>query len=301
MAGGLAPTTPVAATRWGTRPEQRTVRTTLAGLADAAVQSPSVLVIGEVAGLEFGWFERRPLFGRSVVVTRSRTQASALASKLAELGADVIEVPTIDIADPGDGGVALADAASRAATYHWVVFTSTNAVERFGAHLHDARAFGAARVAAVGSATADALTARNVVPDLVPERFVAESLVDAFPDGPGRVLLPQAADARAALADGLRAKGWVVDVVEAYRTVTGTPSPEALAAAKDADAITFTSSSTVTGYLAVAGDDAVPPVVASIGPITSRAAAELGIDVTVEADPSTVDGLVEALLAALGS
>jgi uroporphyrinogen-III synthase len=183
-----------------------------------------------------------------------------------------------------------------------VVFTSANAVERFVAQLRDARAFGAARVAAVGTATAEALGAANVVADLVPERFVAEALVDAFPDAPdggARVLVPQAADARTVLAEGLRAKGWYVDVVEAYRTVPGRPSASVLAAAREADAITFTSSSTVTGYVGVAGADAVPPVVASIGPVTSATAKEHGIDVAIEADPSTVEGLVAALLVAL--
>jgi uroporphyrinogen III methyltransferase/synthase len=301
MAGGLAPSTPVAATRWGTRPEQRTVRTTLAGLAEAEIASPAVLVIGEVAALDFGWFEQRPLFGRRVVVTRSRTQASGLVASLAALGADVVELPTIDIADPSDDGAALRKAAVDVDSYDWVVFTSTNAVERFFAELRDARAFGPAKVAVVGAATADALAARNVVADLVPERFVAEAVVDAFPVGPGRVLLPQAAGARPVLAAGLRDKGWVVDVVEAYRTVPARPGDAALRAAAAADAITFTSSSTVTGYLDLAGSEAVPPVVASIGPITSRTAKEHGIDVTVEADRSTVDGLVEALLRALAA
>jgi uroporphyrinogen III methyltransferase/synthase len=301
MRGGLAADTPVAATRWGTRPEQRTVRTTLGALAGAEIESPAVLVIGDVAALDFGWFEQRPLFGRRIVVTRARTQVSELAATLAAYGADVIEVPTIEVAEPSDGGAGLARAAACVDAYDWVVFTSTNAVERFCTPLRDARAFGRAQVAAVGSATADALRDRNVVADLVPERFVAESLVDAFPAGSGRVLLPQAAGARPVLADGLRAKGWHVDVVEAYRTVTGRPSEAALRAAATAHAITFTSSSTVTGYLEVAGLDAVPPVVASIGPITSRAAKELGVDVTIEADPSTVDGLVEALLRAFAS
>ena len=301
VAGGLPASTPVAATRWGTHPEQRTVRTTLAGLAAAEIESPAVLVIGEVAALDFGWFAQRPLFGRRIVVTRARTQASGLAAALADLGADVVEVPTIDVADPSDDGAALRKAAAEVDAYDWVVFTSTNAVARFFTEVRDARAFGQAKVAVVGAATGDALLARNVVADLVPERFVAESLVEAFPAGPGRVLLPQAAGARAVLADGLRAKGWEVDVVEAYRTVPGRPADAALRAAATADAITFTSSSTVTGYLDLAGSDQVPPVVASIGPITSRTAREHGIDVTVEADPSTVEGLVEALLRVLGS
>jgi uroporphyrinogen III methyltransferase/synthase len=304
QAGGLPGDTPVAATRWGTRPDQRTTRTTLAGLAGADIASPSVLVIGAVAELDLGWYEHRPLFGRRVVVTRARTQSSGLAARLADLGAEVVEVPTIEITAAADGGAALAASTERVASCDWVVFTSANAVERFVAHLRDSRQFGAARVAVIGTATSEALAAVHVVADLVPDRFVAEALLDAFPDAPaggGRVLLPQAADARPVLAEGLAAKGWYVDVVEAYRTVTGSPSERALRAAREADAITFTSSSTVTGYLEVAGPDAVPPVVASIGPITTATAKELGIAVTVEADPSTVEGLVDAVLRALGS
>jgi uroporphyrinogen III methyltransferase/synthase len=301
IAGGLPGSTPVAATRWGTRVEQRTVRTTLAELGATEIESPAVIVIGAVAELDFGWYEHRPLFGRRVVVTRARTQASGLAAELAALGAEVIEVPTIDIADPADGGAALAEAARTASSYDWVVFTSTNAVDRFFATVRDARSLGAAKVAVVGSATGDALASHHVVADLVPERFVAEALLDVFPAGSGRVLLPQASGARPVLTDGLREKGWTVDVVEAYRTVTASPDPGALEAARAADAITFTSSSTVTGYLEVAGLDALPPVVASIGPITSRTAKELGVEVTVEADPSTVAGLVDAVVRALGS
>jgi uroporphyrinogen III methyltransferase/synthase len=297
QAGGLPGGTPVAATRWGTRPEQRTVRTTLAGLAAADIASPSVLVIGAVADLDLAWYEARPLFGKRVVVTRARTQSSGLAAKLAGLGAEVVEVPTIAIDDPADGGAALAASAERVGTYDWVVFTSANAVERFVAHLRDARQFGSARIAVIGTATAEALAASSIVPDLVPDRFVAESLVESFPEGTGRVLVSQAAGARAVLAEGLRAKGWDVDVVEAYRTVTGSPSERALRRAAEAHAVTFTSSSTVTGYLEVGG--AVPPVVASIGPITSATCRERGIEVTVEADPSTIDGLVDALVAVL--
>jgi uroporphyrinogen III methyltransferase/synthase len=297
QAGGLPPDTPVAATRWGTRPEQRTVRTTLAGLGAAEIQSPAVLVIGAVADLDLAWYEARPLFGKRVVVTRARTQASGLASKLAELGAEVVEVPTIAIDDPADGGAALAASAERVATYDWVVFTSANAVERFVGHLRDARQFGTARIAVVGTATAAALAAFHVVPDLVPDRFVAESLVESFPEGTGRVLVPQAAEARPVLVDGVRAKGWDVDVVEAYRTVTGRPTDRELRRAAEAHAVTFTSSSTVTGYLEVGGT--VPPVVASIGPITSETCREHGIAVTVEADPSTVAGLVAAVVAVL--
>jgi uroporphyrinogen III methyltransferase/synthase len=299
QAGGLAADTPVAAITWGTHADQSTVRTTLAGLAGAEIHSPAVIVVGQVAGLDLSWFENRPLFGKRVVVTRARAQASALSSKLAALGADIVEVPVVELDEPEDGAVALVRAATEVHTYDWVVFTSTNAVDRFVQHLRDARAFGAAQIAVVGSGTADALARFHVVADLVPERFVAEALVDAFPDGSGRVLVPQAADARPVLADGLRAKGWTVDVVEAYRTLAGSPTPAAITAAREADAITFTSASTVKNYLDAAGPDAVPRKVVTIGPITTRAAKEAGLEVTAEADPSTIDGLVDAVVETL--
>ena len=296
MRAGLAPSTPVASVQWGTRPEQRTVRTTLGGLADAPLESPSTIVIGAVAALDLAWFARRPLFGKRIVVTRAREQASQLVARLQDLGAETVELPTIETADPSDGGAALQAAADAVADYDWVVFTSVNAVSRFVPLLHDARSFGAARVAVVGPGTADRLAAANVVADLVPDQFVAEALLDAFPAGPGRVLIPQASDARDVLAVGLRAKGWAVEVVEAYRTERAQPSPAALAAAAEADAVTFTSSSTVTNYLAIAGADAVPPVVACIGPITAATARDAGLDVTVDAEVHTVEGLVDALL-----
>lgn len=296
MRAGLDPSTPVVSVQWGTRPEQRTVRTTLGGLAAASVESPATIVIGPVAALDLEWFERRPLFGRRVVVTRAREQASELVHRLHDLGAETVELPAIEVRDPADGGVALRAAADAVATYDWVVFTSANAVDRFVPLLRDARAFGAARVAAIGPGTAERLRDANVAADLVPERFVAESLLDAFAPGPGRVLLPRAAVARDVLPDGLRSAGWTVDVVEAYRTEHVSPPPVALEAARHADAITFTSSSTVTNYLAAAGADAVPPVVACIGPITAATARQAGLTVTIEAEVHTVEGLVEALL-----
>ncbi len=299
QAGGLPADTPVAAIRWGTRPGQRTVRTTLGEMAGAVLEPPVTIVIGKVAGLDLRWFEGRPLFGRKVVVTRARAQASNLVARLSALGAETVELPTIEITDPADGGEALREAAGRVARYDWVVFTSVNAVDRLFGYLHDARAFGRAGVAAIGPGTAGALAARGVVADLQPASAVAESLVESFPSGAGRVLLPQAAAARPVLADGLRAKGWKVDVVEAYRTVPARPSHDALAAAAKADAIAFTSSSTVTSWLALAGADALPPVVACIGPVTAATAAEHGVPVSVVAGEHTVEGLVDALVAAL--
>ena len=300
MAGGAPADTPVAAIRWGTRPDQHTTRTTLADLHACPLEPPVTIVIGQVAGLDLPWFESRPLFGRRVVVTRARHQASGLVERLRGVGAETVEVPTIEIADPDDGGEALRTAAARVRDYDWVCLTSPNAVERFLACFHDARAFGDVRVAAIGPGTAAALASAGIVADLVPERSLAEGLVATFPRGPGRVFLPQAADARPVLADGLMAKGWTVTVGHAYRTVPTTPSADLIASAAKADAIAFTSASTVRSYLAAAGPAAVPPVVACIGPVTAAAAEAEGVPVTVTATDHTLDGLVAALVRVLG-
>jgi uroporphyrinogen III methyltransferase / synthase len=301
QAGGLPGDTPVAAVTWGTRPEQVTVRATLATIASAPVRSPAVFVIGRVAAEDLTWFERRPLFGTRVVVTRTRSQASELSARLRDLGADPIEVPTIQVVDPDDGGAALRDAAAFLAGngYEWLVLTSPNGVERTFAEVPDVRSV-RAKVAAIGPGTADALARHRVVADLVPERFVAEGLLDVFPSGTGRVLVARAAVARDVLPDGLRAKGWEVDVVDAYRTVAAEVDAETLARAASADAITFTSSSTVDRWLDLAGVEGTPKVVACIGPITAATARGRGLDVTVEAGTHTIDGLVEALVAHVG-
>jgi uroporphyrinogen III methyltransferase/synthase len=317
LAGGLAPDTPAAAVRWGTRPDQRTVRATLATLPDADLAPPSTIVIGRVAALDLGWFESRPLFGRRVVVTRARAQASGLSELLRAQGADVVEVPTIAIAPPADGGAALRRAAAEVGAYDWVALTSANGAERLLAELRDGRDLGGVALAAIGAGTAEVLRRANLVADLVPERSVAEGLLQAFPpppgDRPGRVLLVRAAVGRDVLPDGLRAAGWEVDVVEAYQTRAAPVSEADREAAAGADVVTFTSSSTVERYLeAMAGDlagpegmagpegPAVPPVVACIGPVTAATARAHGLVVDVEADVHTVAGLVDALVAHLG-
>ena len=293
MTAGLDPSTPVAAVRWGTRAEQRTTRTTLGELGAVPLQRPATIVIGAVAGLDLGWFEQRPLFGRRVVVTRAREQASVLVAALRDLGADVLEVPTIRIVE--------SDFEIEMDGYDWVAFTSANAVDAVFARVRDARALGGTSVAAVGPATADALLRHGVVADIVPGQAIAEALVDGFPSGRGRVLVPQAAAARPVLVDGLRDKGWDVDVIDAYRTETVPAAPELVEAAAKADAVTFTSSSTVTGYLASAGADAVPATVVCIGPVTAETARAAGIPVAAVADPHTIDGLVAALRDVLGN
>jgi uroporphyrinogen III methyltransferase/synthase len=296
MAAGLPAATAVTAVQWGTRPEQVTVRTDLAGLGGAEISLPATIVIGAVAALELSWFEHRPLFGRRIIVTRPAGQAGPLSAALRNAGAEVLEVPAIQITEPADDGAALADAARRADHYDWIAFTSANAVSRFLDALPDVRRLGSARVAAVGPATAAALAAANVNPDLVPDEAIADALVAAFPSGPGRVLLPQAAVARPTLAEGLVAKGWEVDVVEAYETRAAALSPEAATAVVGADAVVFASPSAVASLVGAIAPATLRGVVACIGPVTSATAREAGLTVSVEAAAHDTGGLVTSIV-----
>jgi len=303
MAAGRAPDTPVAAVRNGSRPDQWTVRATLATIGHAEIRSPSAIVIGEVAAIDLAWFETRPLFGRAVVVTRARGQANELTARLAALGAAVVELPTIAL-------VPLEFDLPDLAAYGWVVFTSANGVDAFFARgLHaagrDARAFAGARVAAIGPGTAATLATRGITADLVPDRYVAESLLDAFPPParPGeRVLLARAEQARDVLPDGLGARGYAVDVLPVYRTVAARPDDGVVARVREGgvDAVTFTSSSTVDHFCDLVGTVPDPqPAVVSIGPVTSETARRRGLRVDAEAGEHTIDGLVAALVEAL--
>lgn len=307
--GGLRSSTPVAAVRWGTEPQQQTVRTTLGHLAQVPLDPPVTMVIGAVAGLDLRWYEDRPLLGRRVVVTRASHQASELGQRLRRLGAAVLEAPVIAMTAPADGGAALrrsVDDLGPDSPLAWVAFTSANAVHRFFEHVPDTRRLGSVRLAAVGSATAEALRAYRVQPDLVPDEHSAHGLVAAFrpPPGPGgadSVLLPQAAGATPVLADGLRDKGWRVVVAEAYRTVPQALPEDVLALARAADAICFASSSAVGSFVDQAGPGGVPPVVVCIGPATAQTARSLGLDVTAEAAEHSVSGLVGTVVSALAS
>ena len=293
---GLSATTPVAAITWGTTARQSTLRTTLGALGAAPVRDPAIIVIGAVAALDLRWFEDRPLFGTTVVVPRSQEQANALSRRLRELGADVIETPTIAI-EPGD-----AIEAAELRNFDWVAMTSPNAVGALFAGLRDARDLGGVQLAAVGPGTADALRARGVEPDLVPTRNNAEGLLESWPDGRGhRVLLPQSSIARPALAVGLRSLGHKVDVVVAYRTTPVDVPAERVEAIRRADAIAFTSSSTCENFVASAGAGALPASVIAIGPATAETAAGLGVRVDAIAEPSNLDGLVAAVVATIGN
>ncbi len=243
---------------------------------------------------------RYPLLGRRIVVTRAQPEARVMAVALQARGAEAVELPCIAFAPPLDPE-SLAAAVAEVSRYSWVVFTSPRGVEWFFDCLQDVRRLDEVKVAAIGPMTAKALAKRQVVIDLVPEEFVAESLLEALTATvsvgqlPGRVLIPRAAKARDVLPDGLVAAGWEVDVVSAYRTVLPARCADAVALLADAAAVTFTSSSTVNNFLELYGTEAMPEVVAAIGPVTAAVLQDRGISVNVEATTHTVEGLIAAI------
>jgi uroporphyrinogen III methyltransferase / synthase len=305
VAAGRAPETPVAVVERGTTFDQRTVRTTLAGLGGAEVASPATIVIGPVASLDL--VPQRALSGATVVVTRSGDQAPRLVAALAGAGARVVEVPTIAIADPDDHGVALRAGVAAVDGYDWVLFTSATAVRRFVPLLRDGRTLAGVRLAAIGAATAHALSRFRLVADLVPAAGTAVHLAAALNgvEGGRRALYPRAEWVRPDFLEALRTEGWTVDEVVAYRTLpVDAPRDEVAAQVAAADAITFASGSAVAAYLAmrtsVGTPLGVPPVVACIGPSTAAAANEAGLTGVVEAEAPTPSAMVEAVGAALG-
>ncbi|MGD9704927.1 MAG: uroporphyrinogen-III synthase [Acidimicrobiia bacterium] len=244
----------------------------------------------------------QPLAGRTIVVTRAAEQGRRFTELLSALGADVIELPLIAVVDAPDGGSALREATDRLREFDWIVVTSPNGASRLAALLPPASSGEPLpRIAAIGAATEAALgTGRSA--DLVAGTAVAEGLLDDLAGvAPARVLVVQGDRARPALVDGLRAMGWAVERVVAYRTVPARPPADELWRALDADAITFASASTVQSFVeAVGSAERHPPVVVSIGPETTAAAVHLGLGVTATADPHSLDGMVAALVAALG-
>ena len=313
-AGGRDPDEPAAAIHRGTQDGQQTVSSTLAGLPDAVAEAglgaPAILLFGPVAARReaIAWVERRPLHGRRVVVTRARAQASGLAATLRELGAEVVELPAIRI-EPLLGSEAVRDAVADLHSYALMVMTSPNGVrllfEAMAAQGRDARALANATVAAIGPGTARALARHGVIADLVPESYVAEALVETLTSVDVRdrpVLVARAAEARDVIPEALADRGAKVDVVPLYETVREPPDSRAVESARDADYITFTSSSTVRNLTEALGDRFPRSArVISIGPVTTETARELGLEVAVEAERHDIEGLVEALLADAGA
>lgn len=311
-AAGMAESTPSALVRWATTGRHRTLVGTLGTIAALAEEkgfkAPAVAVFGEVVKFRDGlnWFESRPLFGRRIAVTRTRGQAGALLTALRELGADAFEMPTIRIDLPGEK-MPLVEAVAEVRGYDWIVFTSPNGVEAFFnaffASHEDARDLGGARIAVIGNGTARKVREYRYAVDLIPEEFVAESLLKAFQDldvGNLRMLLPRAEGAREILAVELEKLGAIVDDVPAYRTVPETGDPSGGIGRfreEGADMITFTSASTAANFLALGLDLPEGIRTASIGPVTSGEMRRLGLGVDLEAPQHDIPGLVEAIRA----
>lgn len=325
---GCPADTPVAMIRWGTTGQQQTIQGTLASIGEVAeragFQPPAVTVIGEVARLrdQLNWFERRPLFGKRIVVTRSREQASParsgasdLARQLTELGADVLEIPTISIKPPKKIGP-LREAIEGMGTYDWLVFTSQNGVDAFFREFFqchsDVRDLGGVKVAAIGAVTAEKLADLHLAVDLQPAEFTSEALLAEFRESVDcenlKFLLPRANLADERLARGIEELGGIVDDLDAYQTVPDTEDRNGHRArllSEGADMVTFTSSSTVANFCELIDVAALPEKFpkmrfVSIGPQTTQAAVAKGLPVAVEAKVHTIPGLVEAILKLLG-
>ncbi|MFT4569926.1 MAG: uroporphyrinogen III methyltransferase/synthase [Hyphomicrobiaceae bacterium] len=307
--GGMDPATPAAAVRWGTLPSQRKVIGTLADIADRATNElgrpPVIFVVGAVAALgrELDWYERRPLFGRRIVVTRARAQASALATRLEELGAEVVAFPTIEVRPVAVDAPAL----DRVAGSDLLVLTSANGVERFFECWlqaeRDIRDLAGVRLATIGPVTAAAVARRGLKVAVQAQDYRAEGLLEALGDVDGlKVVVARAEVAREILPDTLRQRGASVEVLPLYRTTVPEPAPDPAELA-NVDAVTFTSSSTVTNFLALVGENWRESLrdtcVAAIGPVTAETLADAGRPADVVAEKSTIDGLVDALLSSL--
>jgi len=316
-AHGRSPDTPVAVIRWGTRPEQQTVTGALHNIVEKAREAkmghPAIIVVGEVVSLrdKLKWFERKPLFGKRVVVTRSRNQASVLAEKIEYLGGEPWEFPTIEITDPLDFSP-LDQAITGIESYDWLILTSVNGVRSFMTrmkHLRkDVRSLGNTKIVAIGPKTREEIEQHGIFCEFMPEEFVAEAIIETLKNQDIRgkkFLLPRADIARKVLPDTLASLGAEVHEVIAYRTVTGAGSSEdmlKMLEEKRIQVITFTSSSTVRNFVGKLGQENVLRLldgvtVACIGPITSGTARELGLKVDIEAAEYTIDGLLSAIVA----
>ena len=317
LAKGVRPDLPVALVRWATTGRQQTLTGTLENIAErviaAGFEAPAVAVFGDVIALrkDLNWYEDLPLFGKRIVVTRTRKQAGALASQLRVLGADVIELPTIRI-DPPTNLREFAELVQDAHMYDWIVFTSPNGVDAFFEIFFklydDARELGGAKIAAIGPATAQRVRDFHLHVDLQPEEFVAEAVVKEFQKQGGvenlRILLARAEKARDVLPKELSKLGAIVDEALAYRTVPETrdvTGAQRRLLEEGADLITFTSSSTVENFLSLNLAWPKGMHVASIGPITSKTARDHGLKVEIEAKRHDIPGLVDAICKYFGS
>ena len=314
---GRSPQTPAAVIRWGTTARQRTVVGTLADISqkvkEAGLAPPAMIVVGEVVSCreELNWFENRPLFGRTVVVTRAREQASGFKRMLEDLGARCIEFPTIQIAPP-PSWEPLDRAVNRLSDYDWAVFTSVNGVgcfmERLLAAGLDVRELKGVKLAAIGPSTAEALRNLGLLPDLVPGEYRAEAILERLAElgeiEGKRFLIARALDAREILPERLKAMGAEVEVVPAYQTVLPEEDAAAMAALfkyREISCVTFTSSSTVTNFFALMKGEEIRShlrgvAIACIGPITADTARDHGLAVDIMPSGYTVPELVQSIV-----
>ena len=313
---GKPPKTPVALVRWGTTPKQMTVTGTLATIVEkvkkVGLKPPAVIVVGDVVALreKMQWFDKRPLLGKRIVITRARAQASGLVKTLAELGADCLEFPTIKVVPPKDQAP-LTRAIENLKNFDWLIFTSVNGVDFFFKHLFelqkDVRALGHLKFACIGPATKDELFKYGIVSDILPKTFRAESVVDAFKDQKiqgKNILLPRASKARTILPRELEGMKACVTEIFSYETIQVSDQKNALITAlKDGtiDMVTFTSSSTVTNFMALLDEEDAKELLkgvnlACIGPITQATAQDQGLTIQISADTFTIPGLVDAIL-----
>ncbi len=311
---GRRPDTPVAVIRWGTTPLQESLTGTLSDIAqkvrEAAFKPPAIIVVGDVCRVrdKINWFEKQPLLGKKVLVTRTRQQASALVRLLERKGAGCIECPTIEVRQVADTSI-IDKAVDELSSYEWIIFTSPNAVKFFFLRLDqlgkDVRVMGAAKIATVGSSTAKELERHHIRVDAVPDDFRAEGLLNLFAkqDVRGaRILIPRAVKAREILPEGLARMGAQVTVAPVYETVPPQVAPQTLELLEEetVDIITFTSSSTVSNFFKTVPGDLVKKLtrrarVACIGPVTAKTAEKRGLFVHIVPEKSTIPSLVEAI------
>jgi uroporphyrinogen III methyltransferase/synthase len=309
---GASAETPVALVRWATRGNQQTLVGTLGTIAEqvkaSGFKAPAVCVIGDVVKERenINWFEDRPLFGKRIVVTRTRHQAGGLTKQLSKLGADVIELPTIKIVEPKNL-LEFGELVQDCYTYDWIVFSSPNGVEAFFKMFYklysDARSIGPAKIAVIGPGTAEKVKEYHMAVDLMPEKkFVAEGLIEKFKKDEAmehlKVLWVRAEEAREVIAEGLNKMGAIVDEALAYRTVPERDDNQAAIARmteEGADVITFTSSSTVECFFALGLELPKGVKIASIGPVTTDALKERGLKPDIEAQEYSIPGLIKAI------
>ncbi len=314
MENGRNGDTPVAIVRWGTRPNQQTWTGTLETISEIAkkenIKAPSLIIVGEVVSLrnKLNWFEQKPLFGKKIIVTRARAQASAFLNRLEELGASTVEFPTIETVDP-ESWDSFDKAVDNAGSYDWMIFTSVNGVSQMLKRLketrRDIRELAGPKICAIGKKTAETLETLGIKVSLVPDEFRAEGILKSIGDVDGlKIVIPRAEEAREILPKVLAEKGAKVDVVTTYRTIRPSGLKEDLLKMirdGEIDMVTFTSSSTVSNFVSMFEKSEFAEIkgkikVASIGPITTETAKKFGFIIDAEPEEFTIDGLLESIV-----